>query len=122
MARLSRLRRARAIAAVAQTQFEAWLAMQRATVSGLMPTPLQDLERRCVTKCIHNAQEEHKAGLLKLWASKTVQDAREILAKPDVTVTNQKDKDEQLPKIHLINEQVTKMFAAWVAQEEPGAR
>ena len=91
------------------TQFEAWLAMQRATVSGLMPTPLKTSSG--VRHGIHNAQEEHKRGC-SAGASKTVQDAREILAKPDVTVTNQKDKDEQLPKIHMINEQVTKMFAA----------
>ena len=40
-----------------------------------------------------------------MWASKTPQQAYDLLAKPDIAVTNQTDKVKQLPKIqNLANE------------------
>ena len=42
--------------------------------------------------------------LRKMWADKTAEQAYAILEKPDVKVTNKKDKDVQLPKLAKLNE------------------
>ena len=55
--------------------------------------------RRCVIEPIYNANEKDVERLRGMWASKTPEEAHGILAQPDVTVTNQGDKDMQLPKI-----------------------
>ena len=39
-----------------------------------------------------------------MWGNKTAGEAYAILEKPDITVTNQKDKDVQLPKLKKLNE------------------
>ena len=82
------------------TQFEAFLSMRKVSVRGLEAAPAA--ERRCVIKCIHNASENIKAEI-DLWANKTASEAYDILALPDVTVTNQKDKDVQLPKLKKLD-------------------
>jgi len=83
------------------TQFEAFLSMRKVSTRGLEATP--EAERRCVIKCIHNAPDGFKGILTDMWAHKTADEACDILAKPDVTVTNQKDKDQQLPKLKELN-------------------
>lgn len=48
---------------------------------------------------IQNAAEQSttfRAVLTKQWASKSPEEAHDFLAKPDVTVTNQSDKDQQV--------------------------
>ena len=63
-------------------------------------------ERRCVVRTIHNASPLMGEFLFSLWESKTVGEAIEILARPDVMVTNQKDKDSQLLKIRRNHERL----------------
>ena len=41
-----------------------------------------------------------------MWESKTPDEAFKLLAKDDVTVTNQSDKIEQLPKLKVLNVKV----------------
>ena len=85
------------------TQFEAFLSFRKVTASGLGPTPLS--ERRDAIICIHNADSEFDAPKLrKMWGDKTVDEAHAVLARPDVKVTNQKDKDVQLPKLQRLND------------------
>ena len=85
------------------TQFEAFLSFRKVTASGLGPTPLT--ERRDAIICIHNADSEFDAPKLrKMWGDKTVDEAHAVLARPDVKVTNQKDKDVQLPKLQRLND------------------
>ena len=85
------------------TQFEAFLSFRKVTASGLGPTPLS--ERRDTIICIHNADSEFDAPKLrKMWGDKTVDEAHAVLARPDVKVTNQKDKDVQLPKLQRLND------------------
>ena len=85
------------------TQFEAFLSFRKVTASGLGPTPLT--ERRDAIICIHNADPEFDPPKLrKMWGDRTVDEAHEVLARPDVTVMNQKDKDVQLPKLQRLNE------------------
>ena len=40
-----------------------------------------------------------KDALVDMWSSKTPAEAYDILARPDVMVTNMSDKDAQLPRI-----------------------
>ena len=83
------------------TQFEAFLSLRIITEAGLGAAP--EGERRCVIKCLHNAPESFSEALTSMWAQKTAEQAHEILTKPDVTVTNQKDKDVQLPKLQKLD-------------------
>ena len=46
-----------------------------------------------------------------MWQSKTAQEAHDILMKPDVTVTNARDKAIQLPKILHLDRKVQQLFA-----------
>ena len=49
-------------------------------------------------------------GLLAMWSIKTPEQAHALLSMPDVTVTNQSDKDEQLPKVLKFNDDVILAF------------
>jgi hypothetical protein len=83
------------------TQFEAWLSMQFATPNGLKSAVGTKYARFHIV-CIQNAAaqaELYTKALTDTWANKTPQQAFDILSKPDVTVTNQSDKLNQLPKI-----------------------
>ena len=84
-----------------QTQFEAYLSLRTVTANGLDITP--DAERRCVIKCIHNAPASFSEALIGMWSTKSAEEAYEVLVKPDVRVTNQSDKDVQLPKLKTLN-------------------
>jgi hypothetical protein len=92
------LRRVRA--AHHRTQFEAFLSLCKVTANGLDVTP--EVERRCTIKCIHNAPSTFKEALFAMWATTTADQAHEILSKPDVKVTNQKDKEQQLRKLKMV--------------------
>lgn len=84
------------------TQFEAWLGFQVPTESGLRPA--QPERRRIEIAVIHGATESLREHLQSTWANKTVDDARHFLAAPDVAVTNESDKTEQLTKLVEIDE------------------
>ena len=90
------------------TQFEAWLSMQEPSAAGLLPSPAE--RRRCTMVEIHGAPEVFNEELVKMWADKTPEQAHELLSLPDVTVTNQRDKDTQLPKLFTITELVKTTF------------
>ena len=94
------------------TQFESWLAMQFATPDGLKPAVGTKNERHHIV-CIQNAAEQselHEKMLIQSWATKTPDEAHAFLSKPDVTVTNQKDKEGQLPKIKALDATVQGAF------------
>ena len=86
------------------TQYEAWLSMQTATKDGLRPATVA--ERRCEITPIYNTNQNMAEALTEIWATKTPAQAFVTLAKPDVTVTNQSDKDGQLPKILTFDDRV----------------
>ena len=56
--------------------------------------------------CVHNAPLKLRDSLWQEWARCDARTAFEKLSQPDVVVTNQSDKDMQLPKILLLDEQV----------------
>jgi hypothetical protein len=91
------------------TLTEAWCSMQTVTSDGLRPA--KEAERRYTIKCIHNADDEHDAkGLVDKVSKKTPDEMYRILKKPDVNVTNAKDKQAMLPVIQKTNEHVIEMF------------
>ena len=78
--------------------------MQQATTDGLRAATNE--ERRCVITCVHNGNEDLVRTLFNMWSTKTPPEALKILAGKDVYVTNQSDKEQQLPKLRLVNDQV----------------
>lgn len=85
------------------TQFEAFLSFRKVTANGLDST--SEEERRDTIICIHNANPKYDPPKLRdMWGDKTAEQAYAILEKPDVKVTNLKDKNIQLPKLKKLNE------------------
>ena len=83
--------------------------MQMVTPEGLRPAT--EAERRYTISCIHNATAETTAkGLVDLVSKKTPKEMHGILKKPDVNVTNAKDKQTMLPVILKTNEHVIETF------------
>jgi hypothetical protein len=100
------------------TQFEAWLSMQFATPNGLK-SAVGTKNARYHIVCIQNAAAQADAFakvLTEQWATKTPQQAFDFLSKPDVTVTNQSDKEGQLPKIKALDVTVQGAFQRIDAQ------
>ena len=96
------------------TQFEAWLSMQHATPGGLKSAVGTSNQRHHIV-CIQNAKaqaELYTKVLVDGWTDKTPQEVHGILSKPDVTVTNQADKDGQLPKIMRLDQTVQQAFSS----------
>ena len=78
------------------TQFEAWLSMQFATPNGLISAVGNTRNERHHIVAIQNAAAQSGTFtkvLVDQWATASPQQAFEFLSKPDVTVTNQSDKD-----------------------------
>ena len=86
------------------TQFECWLSMQEATPDGLKSAARD--ESRCKIRTIYGANSMMIESLYAMWASRNPQEAYSMLAKPDVTVTNASDKEEQLKKLGKLNGEV----------------
>ena len=111
------------------TLTEAWCSMQTATPEGLLsnsdmsqgegelghelassdPTELRT-QLRYTIACIHNAADKHREALKELVATTTPSQMVQILKRPDVNVTNQKDKKAMLPKIETMNRRVVETF------------
>jgi len=83
--------------------------MQEACDEGLRPAPAE--RRRCVVVPIHQATEALAVELVRMWAGRSVDEAIETLASPDVTVTNQSDKELQLYKLRELDELVREAVA-----------
>jgi hypothetical protein len=100
------------------TQFESWLSMQTTTPDGLTPAVGIGKER-CHIVCVQNAAEQpetHKQLLVKNWATKSPDEAYAFLAKPDVTVTSQSDKQIQLPKIKTLDCNIKQVYSGILAR------
>eukprot|EP00900_Chrysochromulina_parva_P027522 jgi/Chrpa1/9403/Chrysochromulina_OHIO_Genome00013106-RA len=86
------------------TLFEAWLSMQMASVDGLVPALRE--KRRCDIVPIHHANALTVSELETLVAGKSLDQIYATLDSPDVSVTNQKDKGQQLAKLLALDSQV----------------
>ena len=99
-----------------RTQFEAWMGFQEVDSNGVLRCA-SETNRRCIIECIHNANEYTKLALIEMWSEKTPEEAYNMLKKDDVSVTNQKDKELQLPIIKTFRESVQQ---TWFAAVENG--
>ena len=84
-----------------------WLNMQTATPVGLRPAEVT--KRRCSVVSIYGANSSMVESLFSMWANRSPQEAHDVLSKPDVTVTNQGDKDVQLKKLQKLDSAVREM-------------
>ena len=92
------------------TQFEAWLSMQTCAADGLA-TAADDI-RRWTLVCILGAKPQWEGDKLEtMWRRAKADFALAELSRRDVTVTNQSDKDAQLPKIKKLDDQVRSAFS-----------
>ena len=92
--------------------------MQTVTSDGLRPA--KEGERRYTIKCIHNATDKHDGeGLIDKVSKKTPEAVYRILEKPDVNVTNAKDKETMLPIIQKTNNKVIETFKKLEMLPEP---
>ena len=98
------------------TQFEAWLSLQLVVEGGGLQAATSDSTRTEIVP-IYNGTEDACDLLRKTWANQTPEKAHDILAMPDVTVTNQGDKDMQLPKILSLNDEVKSVMGGGEKQE-----
>ena len=73
--------------------------------------PRRWLERSVIVR-LHNADANIETSLVKMWRQTSPVVAHAILSQPDVTVTSQRDKDVQLPKIYGLEAEVR---GAWTA-------
>ena len=88
--------------------------MQFATPNGLK-SAIGTMNARHHIVAIQNAAAQAELFtkmLVDQWSTKTPLEAYNFLSKPDVTVTNQSDKDGQLPKIKGLNETVQQAFGS----------
>ena len=91
------------------TLTEAWCSMQTVTPEGLRPA--KDEERRYTIKCIHNANDKHDGeGLVEKVSKNKPKEMYDLLKRPDVNVTNAKDKETMLPVLNKIEEHVKETF------------
>ena len=96
------------------TLFESWLSMQEATKEGLRFAP--ESCRRCVIKLILTAKDAlNEDVLVKMWKDLTPEQVRDKLGANDVQVTNESDKEFQLPKVTEFSKQIGN-----ICQREPG--
>ena len=95
-------------------QMEAWLSMQLGGSTGLEPAP--EGARRCVIEFLHTATSTTRDDLINMWSQKTPEDAYALLSKPDVHVTNQRDKVTQLDKVKKLAPRVTATYSAVAAE------
>ena len=85
------------------------MAMQMACKEGLRPAP--DDKRRFQIRTILNGNSILGESLRSVWENKTPEEAHDVLAQQDVTVTNQSDKLKQLPKLRQLNDMVVDVMA-----------
>ena len=90
------------------TQFEAWLSFMQGSKVGLVSAPRH--QRRGVIKPIHNATRKAAEQLVDMWADRDSKQAKVTLGAPDVTVTNESDKEEQLQKVLRFDARISELF------------
>mmetsp|Transcript_35159 Transcript_35159/g.70121 ORF Transcript_35159/g.70121 Transcript_35159/m.70121 type:complete len:403 (-) Transcript_35159:183-1391(-) len=84
--------------------------MQQPTATGLVSATDA---KHIVMRCIHGASDKMKDAAIQTWATKSPEETRDTLDKPDVSVTNQRDKVTQLLKLALLNSEVKSSWALY---------
>jgi len=91
------------------TLMEAWCSMMTVTSQGVRSA--SEAEQRYSIVCIHNADNEFGVPkLIKMLLTKTPNKVANMLASPDVQVTNAKDKETLLPVVRRIDDHVREVL------------
>ena len=96
-------------ACVWHAQFEAWLSFQVVTSKGLKSRKAGREDRshtRNHIVTVHNANDYLVKSLQEMWSEITPEEAKEVLSRPDVAVTNKSDKEVQLQKLEKFYDEV----------------
>jgi len=101
------------------TSLEAWCAMQKTTPEGLRPAC--NGEVRHEIKCIHGARDSLKQVLMETYATLSTSEVTCLLSKPDIALTNAKDKTTMLPKVEQMDTHVKWVLQEMTEEEEDGA-
>uniref|UniRef100_A0A7S2GH12 COR domain-containing protein n=1 Tax=Haptolina brevifila TaxID=156173 RepID=A0A7S2GH12_9EUKA len=88
--------------------YECWLSFMMATRGGLISA--DEAKLRCHVECLHGTPPATKIALKEEWLHMTAEDAFIKLGSPDVTVTNESDKQMQLPKVRSMNQLVVELM------------
>ena len=83
--------------------------MRQVTVKGLDFAP--EAKARYAIQPLRNAPASLATVLVDEWGQKTAAEAHDVLKQPDVKVTNQSDKDMQLPKLLALNDFAKRVVA-----------
>lgn len=89
------------------TQFEGWLSFMVVSPQGLVFEDDESRQRFAI-RVLHGAPQDLKTSLMTEWSGCDTTGAYRKLSAPDVTVTNQKDKEVQLPKILTLDKAMRK--------------
>jgi vacuolar protein 8 len=100
------------------TLLEAWISMQMANDDGLVPASRK--ERRCDIVPIHHASSGTVSELEALVEGKNLDQIYEMLDSPDISVTNQNDKRQQLPKLLALGSEVKRKKAGGAPRPSRG--
>jgi len=91
------------------TLMESWCAMMTVTPRGVRAA--RDTEVRYSITCLHQADPKYSLPMLvEKLSTKTPREVAEMLASPDVQVTNQKDKEALLPAVRETDEHVRRVL------------
>jgi len=91
------------------TGYEAWLSMRAPGADGLVGATEQTQRSRIVP--IMTADETDTASLQAKWLNTSAAKAMEKLARRDISVTNQSDKDDQLARLKGLEDRVKRLFS-----------
>ena len=95
------------------TSAEFWLSTRTCTPTGLQPA--ENPEQRCKIVLLPGAPRELKGAMIAQWARLTISQACDLLRLEEIRVTNQRDKDELIPKIERLDEAIQ---GAWATAQE----
>lgn len=94
------------------TCYETWLSLHTASAQGLVHT--RECDRRVAFRCTEGAEassDHYTKALVNTWSAKTVEQAKAVLAKADILVTNQRDKEQQLQVLDDLDRNVKKLYS-----------
>ena len=93
------------------TLMEAWCSMMTPTAQGVREG--KPGEERFTVACIHNAEDDYDTPkLIHMVGDKTPHEMHMKLAKPDIVVTNARDKVQMLPRVEDTDDRVKRFFKA----------
>lgn len=96
------------------------LAFRKVDESGLASTKKEERQQRTTVVLVYGAPEGLEEALEDEWCTATPNDAYEKLSSPDIIVSNQKDKEDQLPLIEELDQKSRQGYKLSMQAREQG--